>query len=285
MDCIILSILLILVILLILTTGYCAKNCNYIQQKFENFSNSENSKSGLSIYGTATELPVVKKLNKNIRLCIFMVATPEIHHYSEFTIKQNKEWAKLHNYDFVLFDKKHKDTRDLPINFSKIQYAIDLIDTGLYDYVMYIDADAIVHNLEYDIRNLIQEKMGKLSLKFSLFGEDCYNSKTCSKPGRINSGVFIVSRGIVGKETMKLWLKSSRGSHAHLVNVFPNCQNIFTKGVYPWLSPFIGIIPFNIMNGFGDTLLIKHAMAMDDIQRIDEIKKEIRRTDERIRVF
>lgn len=266
MNCLILFLIFIIILIIVLSV-----NCNRISECFEN------------LHETAKELPYVENLNKNLKICVFMIATPEIENYSEFTIKQNSQWCKIHNYDFKVFDKKHNKVQDLPINFSKIQYTLDILDTKLYDYVIYIDADAIVHNMKYDIRNLIQKEMKMLTS--SLFGEDCYDRNICSKPGRINSGVFITKNNFLGKETMKLWLKASRGKCSKYINQFPNCQNVFTHCVFPKLWFCIKIIPFNVMNGFGDTLLIKHAMAMDDVQRISELKKHLIQKDERIRIF
>lgn len=233
-----------------------------------------------SIYGTAKELPLVKKPG-NARIAVFMVATSEIEKYSEYTIEQNKRWAESHGYDFYSYDKKI--LKDLPINFSKIQYALNLLQTDRYDYVMYIDADAIIHSMDYDIRHLIKTYM--TGLKSIMFGEDCFSSKDCSKPGRINSGVFVVKNNYMGNGILRLWRDSSRGDCSKYVNIFPNCQLVFTNCVFPKLFMGISIIPFNLMNGFGDTLFIKHAMAMDDINRVSEIKKLYNSMDDRIRVF
>jgi hypothetical protein len=234
----------------------------------------------LSKYGTATELPVIEHL-KNSRIAVFMVATKEIEVYSRYTTTQNKAWADSHGYDFFVYDQNVLP--DLPINFSKIQYSLDLLATGKYDYVMYIDADAIVHTKFYDVRHLIGKYM--TGLRSIMFGEDCFSSKDCSKPGRINSGVFVVKNTIWGKAVLDKWKTSARGECKDCVNVFPNCQLVFTKCVRPWLFFAVVIIPFNLMNGFGDSLFIKHAMAMDNVERIGELKKMYRSGDDRVRVY
>lgn len=247
-------------------------------------------------YGVSKELPVSKNIKdlkdlkkSTCKIAVFMVATPEIMNYAEYALKQNSEWCKKHSYDFFFYEKKAKGMNDLPINFSKMQYAIDLLDTDKYDYVMYIDADAIVVNTEYDVRNLIDTFMSptKIPKKSIMFGEDCYGPKECSKPGRINSGVFIVKPS--GREILKYWIDSSRGKCNKYVNVFPNCQLIFTNCVFPRFRSKIAIIPFNLMNGFKDALLIKHAMAQSDMKRIDNLKqvyiKNIENTDDRIQVY
>ena len=263
---IIVSIFVVLVLIIICVA--CLVKFNYII-------------TGNSLYGTAKELPTFKDPG-NAKIAIFMVATPEISNYSEITIDQNKRWAKMHGYDF--FHYSTKKLKSLPINFSKIQYSLDLLKTGKYDYVMYIDADAIVHKMDYDVRNIIKKYLrGPKSI---LFGEDCFSDKDCSKPGRINSGVFIVKNNIFGKKILECWKDSTYGPCNHLVNVFPNCQLIFTNCVFPKWFWAIQIIPFNIMNGARDTLFIKHAMAMDNVQRISELKQVYQPSgDDRIKVF
>lgn len=234
-------------------------------------------------YGVAEELPIVsKKLSKKI--AVFMVATPEIENYSQYTVDVNRSWCKKQGYDFFVFKKS--SIPSLPINFSKIEYAIQLIDSKKYDYIMYIDADAMIIQKEYDIRNLIEKYMDGLSS--IMFGEDCFGPNDCSKPGKINSGVFIVKSNNIGKSVLKSWLDSSINKCNWCVNKFPSCQLVFTHCVFPKWFWTVRIIPFNIMNGYKASLLIKHMMAMDDIKRtsiIKEIYKEQNTENERIKVW
>lgn len=262
---------IILLLIIIITIIPC---CIYYNNFNYNFSKN-------SIYGTSLELPTYKNPGK-AKIAVFMVATPEISNYSSYTLDQNRRWAESHGYDFFHYPKKILN--DLPINFSKIQYSLDLLKTEKYDYVMYIDADAIVHKMDYDVRNIIKKYLrGPNSI---MFGEDCFSDKDCSKPGRINSGVFIVKNNIFGRKILECWKDSSRGPCNHLVNVFPNCQLIFTDCVFPKWFWAVSIIPFNMMNGARDTLFIKHTMAMDDVQRISELKNVYKPSgNDRIRVF
>ena len=272
-KCMVGTLIFIFVLIVVLTISCIFYSC-YLQ-------NNPYDGMNQSLYGTAMELPLVKNPG-NSKIAVFMVATPEIDNYSQYTIDQNRKWAKSHGYDFFVYTEKL--LKDLPINFSKIQYSLDLLSKGSYDYVMYIDADAIVHRMDYDIRHLIGRYM--VGAKSVMFGEDCYSGRDCSKPGRVNSGVFIVRNNDLGRRVMEKWRDASRGVCSKYVNVFPNCQLVFSNCVYPYLFFAISIIPFNLINGFGDTLLIKHAMAMDDIRRVDEIKKEYRNNDStRIPVF
>lgn len=269
------SFLVVLFLLILLVILFCCMYNPHIPLWYET--------TKTPWYGVAESLPMVKVPGKD-RIVVFMVATPEIHHYSRYSIEVNREWAKQHGYDFVVYDKTAIPS--LPINFSKIQYSMDLIDTKKYDYVMYIDADAIVIRKDYDVRHLIKKFMtGTSSI---VFGEDCFGPKDCSKPGKINSGVFIVKSSMVGRAVLESWKSSAMGSCSRYVNVFPSCQLVFSHCVFPKWFWAIRIIPFNLMNGYKGSLLIKHAMAIDDINRVDVLKRIYQKNSddsERIPVF
>jgi hypothetical protein len=221
-----------------------------------------------SVYGTAESLPrdFPESELKNIKLCVFMVATPEIENYSKYTIEVNQKWAHQFGYDFFVFDNNH--TPDLPINFSKIKITQDLLNSGKYTHVMHIDADAIITKFDYDVRNIILAYNNDF-----IVCEDCYTSKICPKPGRLNSGVYISKNSIIGREIIDLWLDSARGKCAQYAKMSPNCQLVFTNCVYPIMKKSISIIPFNMMNGYRNTLFIRHVMAKESIERVDEIKQ------------
>ena len=220
-----------------------------------------------SIMGTANKLPKVKQERlKGIKLAVIVIATPEISDYANYTIEVNKAWAEKMGYGFFVF--VDNETPDLPINFSKIKAATDVLEKEAYTHVMHIDADAIVTNMSYDARNIV----AMYPASDFIVGEDCYSDEACSKPGKLNSGVWIASRNAT--DILGAWLHAARTECGEaLVNVFPNCQLVFSKCVADKFKDRIAIIPFNIMNGYGDTLFIKHVMAKDRMERVDEIKQ------------
>jgi len=241
------------------------------------------SKTMTPWYGVAENLPIYEDPGKK-KIAVFMVATPEIKYYSTYTESVNSDWAQKHKYDFFIMREKARGMEGLPINFSKIQYTLDLLKKD-YDYVIHIDADAIIINPSYDIRNLIKEYMG--GIISVMFGEDCFGPHECSKPGKINSGVFVVKNNQLGKKVMETWRDTSFGKCAKFVNQFPSCQLVFSNCVFPKWFWTTRIIPYNLMNGFKKSLLLKHVMAKSPIQRVDEIKKIYSKNtqQDRIRVF
>jgi hypothetical protein len=243
-------------------------------------------------YTPLTTLPRVKNDIIPKKVCIFMVATPEIQNYAKYTIEVNKKYCERHGYTFRLIDTNL--TPDLSVNFSKIQATLDLMEEKdkngrlLFDYIMHIDADAIVKEINYEVTNIIAKYL-IWPVSF-IAGEDCYTSNKCSKPNKMNSGVFIVTNSILGKAIMNNWLNSSRNECKELSTQFPSCQLVFTHcTIKKWFFA-IRIIPYNTMNG-RDGLFIEHLMQGKDRERIDEFREEYKKYskwnegDERLTVF
>lgn len=209
-------------------------------------------------------------------VCIFMVVTPKIMEYAQHSIDINRDYCKRWGYDFKVID--HNTTPDLPINFAKIQSALDIAaddDYNHYDYIVHIDADAIIVKKDYPITNIIHKYFGSNKLTSFIAAEDCYSKNICSQPGRINSGVFIVKNNNLGRLILKKWLSSARkGGACHKYkDVFPNCQLVFYHCILKsFLRPFIRIVPYNILNG-KDGLFIQHLMQHTDDKRSNTFKE------------
>jgi hypothetical protein len=223
-------------------------------------------------YEPLTELPIVKKI-KPMKICVFVVATDDIMNYAKYSIPLINKWCEQHGYDLRIFDKLLD--KSIPINFTKIIATIDLMNEKVngknkYDYIMHIDADAPIINFDYPIENIIQTYMK--GIVSTLFSEDCYNKKICSKPGRQNSGVYIVHNGYWGKKVMQKWIDSAKGDCSKYVNKFPNCQLVLWNCVVPKYFFTITTLPYNILNGI-DGLLVTHQMQKCLRERIDAIKK------------
>ena len=230
-----------------------------------------------------------------LRVCIFMIVTPEIMEYAQHSIDINRDYCERWGYDFKVITQN--TTPDLPINFAKIQSALSLLSPSAasphYDYIVHIDADAIIIKKDYPITNIIHKYFVN---KFTSFiaSEDCYSKDVCSQPGRINSGVFIVKNNYFGRLILKKWLSSARkGGACHKYkDVFPNCQLVFYHCILKsFLRFFIKIVPYNLLNG-KDGLFIQHLMQHTDDKRSNTFKEFRSKNDEkfmngesRIRVF
>ena len=205
------------------------------------------------------------------KVIIFMVVTPEILNYAQSSIANNEKYCQRFGYAFRVVDSNL--TPDLPIHFSKLQATLNFLKQG-YDYVVHLDADAIIVNSYYPITHLIAYYMYNNVSSF-IAGEDCYDKTICSKPGRINSGVYIVKNDAPGKAIIQKWLSAARGSCKKYVNQFPNCQLVFYHCVrYSYLSMFILLVPYNVLNG-KDGLFIQHFMQHTNQERSDAFKQHL----------
>jgi hypothetical protein len=210
------------------------------------------------------------KIIKPNEIVIYMVATPEIAEYAQHTIETNRAYAKKWGMNFFVVEKNL--VPELPINFTKLA-AIKLLKQQFPNakYFVHIDADAIIHNSDYDLRNIIANEMGTYDF---LVSEDCYNTKVCSKPNKINSGVFIVKNSLMGNNLMNYWLNTTKpGQCGHkYVNQFPNCQLVFDHCVRPLFWMTIKVVPYNLLNGV-DGLFIHHHMQGATRERVDSFKQ------------
>lgn len=214
-----------------------------------------------------SELPTFSE-RKHIKIAVYVVATPGIYEYTKYTIPLIQEWCKRHGYDFFLFDSNL--IPELPINFTKIEAALKLFEKSNYDYVMHVDADAPIVNLDYPIEFVIQKWMNGSTV--ALFSEDCFNKNDCSQPGRQNSGVFIVSKK--GKSFLETWKSAAlRGPCHKYINHFPNCQLVLWNCVMPRFRNQVKTLPYNVLNG-RDGLLVNHLMQSSGIQR-NRIAKDL----------
>lgn len=221
------------------------------------------------------KLPPLKAIPVPLNIVVFMVVTPEIQEYARHSIEINKQYCQLHGYKFHVFDKNL--TPDLPINFSKLQATLDLAEDGetVAEYIVHIDADAIFKEQMYPLEAIIHKYFTGLTAFIA--GEDCYDRTICSKPGRMNSGVYIVKNNIIGRNIIEKWLQSARkGGKCHkYVDTFPNCQLVFTHCVqFSELMAFIRIVPYNVLNG-RDGLFIQHLMQETNRNRTDFFKTQL----------
>jgi hypothetical protein len=222
-----------------------------------------NNSSKLKPLKPLIELPV-SQIKQDMKIAVYVVATPGIYEYTKYTIPLIKEWTNRHGYSFFLIDKNL--IPGLPINFTKIQVGLNLLNSdGEFDYIMHIDADAPIINLDYPIEYMIQKYMKMPTV--ALFSEDCFNKSDCSQPGKQNSGVFIVKNSFIGKSFLDSWKSEAlTGPCKRYANVFPSCQLVLWNCVMPEFSKFVKTLPYNALNG-RDGLLVNHLMKSSGIQR------------------
>jgi len=108
-----------------------------------------------------------------MKILVLTLATSNITNYSKYTHAINRQYCKKHSYDFISYDR-HLDPSRHPA-WSKIKAIHNHIDD--YDWIMWIDADAIFLNHNKRIEPLL---------------DDGYNIIISKTFDLINSGVFLI---------------------------------------------------------------------------------------------
>jgi hypothetical protein len=130
-----------------------------------------------------------------------------IEHNKNFTSYVNK-----HGYEYKFISKCNKN-----VYWCKIYLVYEMLQSNLYDYVMWIDSDAVILDMDFDLNNMIN------SYDCHLFLTDDNNA--FGLINHINAGVFIIKNSDIGINYIKECLKHD----------VPNCINIKTnklKGIW-----------------------------------------------------
>lgn len=127
---------------------------------------------------------ILSKLKKS-KLCVLSFATKDIAFYAERIFKNNKAYAEKHGYDW----REYWDIKDesRPPAWSKIKYIEETLSKG-YDWVFWIDADAVIMNDSIDL--------GK-------FLDDNYDFILCKDAFSWNTGAWFIKNTPEALELLK----------------------------------------------------------------------------------
>lgn len=114
-----------------------------------------------------------------MKICIVSLSTKELDYMDE-SISNKQHYCEKHNYTFVNYNER-LSKRHCP--WDKIQCLIKTI--GLFDYAIWIDADAIFNDLSIKFENIINEHSNKDLL---ICKDPCYDANNHCM---VNTGVMI----------------------------------------------------------------------------------------------
>jgi len=131
----------------------------------------------------------------NSKGAILMYCTPNIiNDYAQYSIYVNQKYAKKHNYDFILITEPYDNK--VTHAWQKIPAILELLYKN-YDFVMYIDADAVINKDTVKIEKFINKYSGDI-----LFSSDEANS---NGNDLINGGVIIAKNNMRTKKLLLQW--------------------------------------------------------------------------------
>lgn len=126
-------------------------------------------------------------VKKNIAICNYDNRNTEIYDYC---LDNVKTYSKLHRYSHIVFKKcEHSPW------WCKIFFIKELLNKNIYDYIVWIDSDAIFMNMNTRLENIIND------IYSITIGVDYYDNINLIKyNGRlnINSGFFIIKNNDIG---------------------------------------------------------------------------------------
>jgi hypothetical protein len=129
---------------------------------------------------------------------ILMVQTADADIYAPMLAvgrERNKEYCAKHGIDYVDFVGIKRGYYPWHACFNRIVLLKGLMDTGYDGWAFYVDADAWVHDLTYDVRQLL----GKGAMIITPGG-------TSGQPWDVNDGVFLINLGdVAGREIITRW--------------------------------------------------------------------------------
>ena len=107
--------------------------------------------------------------------------------------ERNKYYANKWGHDYILRTEGYDD---MPPYWRKVFLVKEVLNTGKYKGVLWLDTDAVVYNLEIDINTLVEE------------GKHMYFSTDIAQaPDSFCAGVWFVLNTTIGKEIMEKWVE------------------------------------------------------------------------------
>ena len=200
-------------------------------------------------------------------ICIIMLNSPNIAKYAHMATIINKLYANKYNYDFIvercpLKEDLNKDYMwDANNEYIFVWSKPSLIKKHLinYDYIFYIDSDAIFVNHEKTMDSFIDENFtNEICL---IFGSNCVTKNFCFYKNQLNAGVIILKNTDKTFEILDKWIKAPNTELCHEWKYKhpreQECLNLIKKK-YNYNE--IKIIDYYKLNGIDGTW-IKHYMG------------------------
>jgi hypothetical protein len=206
-------------------------------------------------------------------ICILVLNSPNIGLYAQQATIINKLYANKYNYDFIvercpLKEDLNKDYMwDNTNEYIFVWSKASLIKKHLinYDYLFFIDSDAIFENHEQTIDSFIDKNFTNETCL--LLGTDCITKNVCYKKNKLNTGTIIAKNTDKTFEILDKWIQAPNTKLCHEWKYVhtreQECLNII-KNKYNYKE--IKIVDYYKINGI-DGPWIKHYMGVQHDKR------------------
>lgn len=208
------------------------------------------------------------------RIAVLMINTPKNHSYGHLASHINYKYCSKHHYTFLMETCPRKedmkkdwmwdDNNQYVIVWSKIT----LIKRHLphYDYLFYIDSDAVFTNQENTIENFVQKHVQNKDTCI-IAGEDCLKRDHCWAKNGLNAGTLLFVNRPQTFKILDHWFSAMDKECADWKYVHTREQMCLQILLDKYYKKHIKIIPYDEMNGL-DGKWIQHYMQMTNEERI-----------------
>lgn len=128
------------------------------------------------------------------KVCIIQADNRPTLNYLLLTSKVNKEFCKVHGYDYLFIPIHNNEYTHLHPATKKIHIINDLLNTSTYDIIVFLDSDAWIQNGSW-LKDIITQ-LSEDQFKQGAFSRDPYFEVNTF----INSGSFIIKNNDYTKQ-------------------------------------------------------------------------------------
>ena len=137
-----------------------------------------------------------------MNICVLVSYDESYRRMASYTVDLNiKKYCELHGYDLHI-DYQEKFSNGKPAQWQKIRAARELIGTGKYDWVFYLDTDCLIMNPNIKLESFIDDECSFILPQHNIEAID-----TPIPQGNIISSQFFVRNDECGMDILdEIWL-------------------------------------------------------------------------------
>ncbi|KAK3277215.1 hypothetical protein CYMTET_14773 [Cymbomonas tetramitiformis] len=154
---------------------------------------------------SASELPL--NSGAPLRVALITQVTEHIAAYARYSAAVNKAFATTFGHTFIVaeaLDGERPTPENMDPRFGKVLLLYNLIQSGDYDYVVWLDADAVFVDFSHDtVGALIAAHMGERHPGMHLVV--CREPADVSEPSVVNSGTIVLRSSAWSLDFLSEW--------------------------------------------------------------------------------
>lgn len=149
-----------------------------------------------------TTVPVLKPTSGHSGATVVtFIQTADAFGYKDMldcTARTVIEYCRRHGFAYESFVGIRRGVYPWHATFNRIPMLQQMADEGYDGWVVYLDADAYIFQMDFDLRSYLAEKAGYAAVMTPIPGQDV--------PWHINAGVFMINLGHpMGRRIVTLW--------------------------------------------------------------------------------